>query len=128
MQKTFLVTTALMGLTAVILGAFGAHSLRPLITPENIAIWEKAVQYQQYHALALFMCYLYLRKEQSVYVRNAGICFILGILCFSGSLYLLATRNLTNIPTLIIGPVTPIGGFFFIAGWCLILVQALKKD
>ena len=128
MQKTFLVTTALMGLTAVILGAFGAHSLRPLITPENIDIWEKGVQYQQYHALALFLCYLYLRKEQSVYVRNAGICFILGIICFSGSLYLLATRNITNISSIIIGPITPIGGFFFIAGWCLILVQALKRD
>jgi uncharacterized membrane protein YgdD (TMEM256/DUF423 family) len=128
MQKTFLVTTALMGLTAVILGAFGAHSLRPLITPENIDIWEKGVQYQQYHALALFLCYLYLRKEQSVYVRNAGICFILGIICFSGSLYLFATRNITNISSIIIGPITPIGGFFFIAGWCLILVQALKRD
>lgn len=123
-----LAAAALMGLTAVILGAFGAHTLRPYITPENLAIWEKGIQYQQYHALALFLCYLFLRKEPSALVRNAGICFILGIICFSGSLYLLATRSITNIPTIIVGPVTPIGGLFFIAGWCLILVQALKKD
>jgi uncharacterized membrane protein YgdD (TMEM256/DUF423 family) len=127
-QKTMLAAAALMGLTAVILGAFGAHTLRPYITPENLAIWEKGIQYQQYHALALFLCYLFLRQEPSALMRNAGICLILGIICFSGSLYLLATRSITNIPTIIVGPVTPIGGFFFIAGWCLILVQALKKD
>ena len=128
MQKLFLVSTALAGLLAVVLGAFGAHSLKPLIGPDNIQIWEKGVQYQIYHALAMFMCYLFLRKETSPYIRNAGICFLLGIICFSGSLYLLATRQLTGIPTIIVGPITPIGGFFFIAGWSLVLVQALKME
>ncbi len=74
----------------------------------------------------MFMCYLYLRKESSNPIRNAGICFMLGIICFSGSLYLLATRDLTHIPSLLIGPITPLGGFFFIAGWGLVLLQALK--
>jgi uncharacterized membrane protein YgdD (TMEM256/DUF423 family) len=128
MQRIFLIVAALAGLTAVILGAFGAHSLRALLSPDQLAIWEKGVQYQIYHALALFICSLYLRKEYSVSVRNAAICFIAGIVCFSGSLYLLATRELTGISTLIIGPITPIGGFFFIAGWGLILMQAMKKD
>jgi uncharacterized membrane protein YgdD (TMEM256/DUF423 family) len=128
MQRIFLIVAALAGLTAVILGAFGAHSLRPLLSPDQLAIWEKGVQYQIYHALALFICSLYLRKEYSASVRNAAICFIAGIVCFSGSLYLLATRELTGISTLIIGPITPIGGFFFIAGWGLILMQAMKKD
>jgi uncharacterized membrane protein YgdD (TMEM256/DUF423 family) len=127
-QKAFLVAAALAGLTAVGFGAFGAHGLRPRITADELHAWETGLQYQIYHALALFLCYLFLRKENSTLVRNAGICFILGMLCFSGSLYLLATSSLTGIPTFIVGPVTPIGGFFFIAGWSLILLQALKKE
>jgi uncharacterized membrane protein YgdD (TMEM256/DUF423 family) len=127
-QKLFLLAAGIAGLTAIILGAFGAHMLQTHITHEELQTWDKGVQYQLYHSLSLFMCYLFLRKEPSVMIRNAGICFVLGILCFSGSLYLLATRDLTNISTLIIGPLTPIGGFFFIAGWCLVLVQALKRS
>ena len=128
MQKTFLIAASLAGLTAVIFGAFGAHSLRALISPEQMSIWDKGVQYQIYHSLALFICPLYLRREFSVHIRNAALCFIAGIICFSGSLYLLATNELTGVPTIIIGPVTPVGGFFFIAGWGLVLVQAIKKN
>lgn len=128
MQKMFLVAVALAGLTAVALGAFGAHGLKPLLDAEHLNMWEKGVQYQIYHALAIFMCYLYLRKEGSKLVRYAGICFMLGILCFSGSLYLLSTRALTNIPTIILGPITPVGGFFFIIGWGLLLVNALQEN
>jgi uncharacterized membrane protein YgdD (TMEM256/DUF423 family) len=127
-QKAFLIAASIAGLTAVIFGAFGAHSLKPHISADQLHAWETGVQYQIYHALALFMCYLYLRKEPSVGIRNAGICFLIGVVCFSGSLYLLATKDLTGIPGIIIGPVTPIGGFFFIAGWGLVLIQALKKD
>jgi uncharacterized membrane protein YgdD (TMEM256/DUF423 family) len=127
-QKGFLIAASVAGLTAVALGAFGAHRLQSMLDAHQLTIWDKGVQYQIYHALALFMCYVYLRKETSTLVRNAGICFILGIVCFSGSLYLLATRDLTNIPIIILGPMTPIGGFFFIAGWGLILMQAVKKD
>lgn len=128
MQRTFLVIASLAGLTAVIFGAFGAHSLRAVLNPDQLSVWEKGVQYQIYHALALFICSLYLRKEYSVSIRNAAICFIVGIVCFSGSLYLLATRELTGIPVMMLGPVTPIGGFFFIAGWGLVLIQAMKKE
>jgi uncharacterized membrane protein YgdD (TMEM256/DUF423 family) len=124
-QKAFLIATAVSGLTAVGLGAFGAHGLRALLTPEQLSMWEKGVQYHLYHTLATFMCFLYLRKEYSTVIRNAGLCFLAGIVCFSGSLYLLATRDLTHISVLILGPITPIGGFFFIAGWGLVLIQAL---
>jgi uncharacterized membrane protein YgdD (TMEM256/DUF423 family) len=128
MDRAFLIIASLSGLTAVALGAFGAHGLRALVTPQQLVVWEKGVQYQIYHALALFICALYLRKEFSTTIRNAAVCFVIGILLFSGSLYLLATKDLTGIPTLIIGPATPIGGFFFIAGWGLILMKALKKS
>jgi uncharacterized membrane protein YgdD (TMEM256/DUF423 family) len=127
-QKAFLVAAALAGLTAVGFGAFGAHGLRPHVTADELHAWETGVQYQIYHALALFLCYLFMRKEPSVIIRNAGICFMIGIVCFSGSLYLLATKDLTGIPTMAVGPVTPIGGFFFITGWALILLQAIRKN
>jgi uncharacterized membrane protein YgdD (TMEM256/DUF423 family) len=127
MQRTFLTLAALSGLTAVILGAFGAHSLRALLNADQLMVWEKGVQYQIYHALALFICSLYLKKEFSTSIRNAAFCFIAGILLFSGSLYLLATKDLTGVPVLIIGPLTPIGGFFFIAGWGLVLMHAMRQ-
>jgi uncharacterized membrane protein YgdD (TMEM256/DUF423 family) len=127
-QKAILIATGLSGLTAVAIGAFGAHGLRPLITPDELGMWEKGVQYQMYHTLAMFGCYLYLNNSASKLIRNAAYCFMVGVLFFSGSLYLLATRNLSHIPTMIIGPITPIGGLFFIAGWVLILVQGLRKE
>ena len=125
-QKVFLIASALSGLTAVAFGAFGAHGLRPHVSPDQLHAWETGVQYQIYHALALFMCYLFLIRGFSSSIQYAGICFIVGIICFSGSLYLLATKDLTGIPGAIIGPVTPIGGLFFIAGWVFVLVQAFK--
>lgn len=128
MRKSILILAAFFGLIAVVFGAFGAHGLKKLISPENIAMWEKGVQYQFYHVLALIVCAIYLKTEESKLIRNAAFCFVFGILFFSGSLYLLATRDLTGIPTVFIGPITPLGGFFFIVGWGLILVNALKKD
>lgn len=128
MKKALLIIAALTGLTSVVLGAFGAHGLRPFFTPELLNMWEKAVQYQFYHTLAIITCIMYLKREQSPWVQNAAICFFVGILLFSGSLYLLATRHLTGIPTVVLGPITPVGGFFFIAGWVMILINALKAD
>ncbi len=124
MQKSLLILVGLCGLLAVALGAFGAHGLEPKLDDRHMHMWEKGVQYQIYHVLAAFMCYLYLRREPSVLVRNAAFCFLLGILCFSGSLYLLATRELTGLTGSFLGPITPIGGFFFIAGWGFVLANA----
>lgn len=117
----------LAGATAVMLGAFGAHALKEILTTHQLSIWEKGVQYQMYHALVLLGCYLYLKNEPAKLVRNAAICFITGIICFSGSLYLLATNEYLHIPSVVLGPVTPIGGLFFISGWVLLFFQAVKK-
>lgn len=130
MQKTYLIAGATAGLIAVALGAFGAHGLTKLITEDKLRIWEKGVQYQIYHAIALVVCAMYMGKETSSVINNAALCFLLGIICFSGSLYLLATRDLLNLPrglVTIIGPITPLGGLFFIAGWGLILYYAIRK-
>ena len=127
-QKGILTAASIAGLLAVVFGAFGAHSLRAVLSVEQLAIWEKSVQYQMYHALALFACAIYLQLDFSSLVQKAAVCFIVGIFCFSGSLYLLATHELTKIPTIIIGPVTPIGGLFFIAGWIFIALIGVKKE
>lgn len=117
MQKVFLLISSFSGLIAVVLGAFGAHFLKTRISVEAISMWEKGIQYQFYHTLAILFCIYYSQTKSSSMLRNAALCFTVGIFCFSGSLYFLATRELNGIPSSLLGPVTPIGGLFFIAGW-----------
>ncbi|MFN8322390.1 MAG: DUF423 domain-containing protein [Chitinophagales bacterium] len=128
MQKGLLITASLSGLLAVILGAFGAHGLKPMVSGYQLGIWEKAVQYQFYHSFALLICVLLMNQRYSVCLRNASFCFIAGIFSFSGSLYLLATNDMNHIPTLILGPITPLGGLFFMAGWLQMMLSAWKKS
>ncbi len=103
---------AIAGLLAVVLGAFGAHGLKPLLAQNGtFAIWEKAVFYHFIHAVMLFVL-----AERKTLPKVAWWGFLAGIVIFSGSLYLLA---LTNV--LWLGAITPIGGVAFIVGWvCLI--------
>lgn len=128
MNKSLRISTATAGIFAVIIGAFGAHGLKPMLNQDQLILWEKGVQYHFYHSLAMLTCMLYLGKEYSRMVNYAAWCFLSGIICFSGSLYLLATRHLTEFPAAILGPITPIGGFLFIAGWGLILVNAIRSE
>ncbi|HET7624712.1 MAG TPA: DUF423 domain-containing protein [Verrucomicrobiae bacterium] len=103
---------SLMGLLAVALGAFGAHSLKGILTNNGTtAIWEKAVFYHFIHAVMLFI--LATRAMN----RGPWISFLIGIIIFSGSLYVLA---LTNVRWL--GAITPIGGIAFIVGWAWLLI------
>ena len=107
-------------LTAVILGAFGAHALQDLLAErETTYAWETAVQYQMWHALALILVAL-LPTENRLSLAMAG-CFTLGVVLFSGSLYWLATGG----PGWI-GPVTPLGGLSLIVGWVLFLARGFK--
>ena len=99
---------ALLCFLAVALGAFGAHSLKQILeTHGMLDVWNKAVFYQFIHALALLMLALY-----GTINRGACLLLLIGILLFSGSLYLLALTNLRWL-----GPVTPLGGLCFLAGW-----------
>lgn len=106
---------------AVILGAFGAHALKEtLVARESVVVWETAVRYQMWHALALLIVSVF-PQEQGL-ARLTGRCLITGIFLFSGSLYWLALGG----PGWL-GPVTPIGGALLIAGWLLLLVSTCKK-
>ncbi|MBN8862928.1 MAG: DUF423 domain-containing protein [Sphingobacteriales bacterium] len=123
MHKRFLTWGALLAGLAVALGAFGAHGLKKLVPPETVATFETGVKYQMYHALALLLAGLIAERLASVWLKRAAWCFLIGILLFSGSLYLLTALKATDSVGLGgLGIITPIGGVFFIAGWISLAV------
>jgi uncharacterized membrane protein YgdD (TMEM256/DUF423 family) len=114
---------------SVVLGAFGSHILRDFIPENNLATFETGVHYQFMHALAIIIISLAHRKfDESKLDIILGL-FILGIIIFSGSLYLLATREIWgNDSFKVIGAITPLGGLAFISAWILLLVKGFPKD
>jgi len=119
--RWFLGLGALLGGLAVGLGAFASHGLREQLSDRALAIFETGVRYQMYHALALLLVGLWLSRAEAgrSLLTGAGIAYLIGILIFSGSLYVL---SLTNIKVL--GAITPLGGVAFIAGWGLLAIAA----
>ncbi|MBL6690070.1 MAG: DUF423 domain-containing protein [Pseudomonadales bacterium] len=114
---------ALSGALGVILGAFGAHGLRDSLEPRLMQTFETAVQYQLIHALALLLvAILYGQVGRSLAFEISLYAFMAGILMFSGSLYGLVLTEMRWL-----GPVTPLGGLCFIAGWIALLVGGLQK-
>ena len=117
MDKTFLLIGAVFGALAVALGAFGAHGLRSRLSPEMLAVFETGVRYHMYHALAiLLVASLMGRIDAGRLLPAAGWAFTIGILVFSGSLYVLALTGIT-----MLGAITPIGGLAFLVGWALLI-------
>lgn len=115
---------AILGFFAVVLGAFGAHALESQLGPSQVEIFQTGVRYHFYHTIALFMVALLMGRGQSGRsLRVAAWCFLLGIIFFSGSLYLLSTRPMTGLEASWLGPVTPIGGTIFIAGWTSLFIH-----
>ena len=116
MAKLFLLCAAINGFLAVTLGAFAAHTLKARLTPELLNTFQTGVQYHMYHALALLGTgMLLLQFPTSTALRNSGIAFLIGILLFSGSLYLLSLSGIRWL-----GAITPLGGVAFLLGWGLL--------
>ncbi len=127
MHKRFLITAAILGALTVAMGAFGAHGLKAIVPPEALTIYETGVKYQFYHVFALAITAILYEKYPSQTLINACACFIMGMLLFCGSLYVLTLKAATGIEWLsFVGPVTPVGGLFFIVGW-LLLAWGVKK-
>ena len=125
--RTLLVTAAAAGGLAVILGAFGAHALKARLTPDQLLSFETGVRYQMYHAFALFAC-AWMLERGAAGAGTAGGLMIAGMLLFSGSIYLLATRELTGLTSYRwLGPVTPLGGLCLIAGWITLATAAWRS-
>ena len=114
---------SIFGGLAVALGAFGAHALQGRLSPRDLDIFETAVRYQMYHALALLACGLMATRVESGALRLAGAAFVIGILIFSGSLYTLVLSGLRWL-----GAVTPIGGVAFLVGWAALAWAAFRPN
>ena len=128
MHKGFLRWAALLGALAVALGAFGAHGLKKYVPIETISTFETGVRYQFYHVFALLAVGILYERFPVKWLRYAGNCFLIGILLFSGSLYILTALKATDTVGLSgVGAITPIGGVFFIAGWVFVFVAASNK-
>ena len=122
MTRKLLLIAALSGFSAVSIGAFGAHAWKMiLIENEGLDIFKTASQYHFYHSLAILIIVFLSHKMPSKYLQYALYAFGLGILLFSGSLYLMALLKWS-----FLGPITPIGGLLLLAGWFLIAITALK--
>lgn len=120
MAKTFLLIGSLAGVLGVTLGAFGAHGLRNRLTPDMLAVFETGVRYHMYHALAIVLVSALMARLDGWLIHAAGWCFTIGIVLFSGSLYLLAVTGVR-----MLGAITPLGGVAFILGWAFLAIAAL---
>jgi len=129
MDKRSLVWGAGILWVAVAFGAFGAHALKARLTLEALAQWKTAVEYQFYHGLGLVLLSTLANHLPTSAVRVARRLFIGGVALFCGSIYLLSTRELLGTQALgsILGPITPLGGLLFMAGWALLLVNAVRR-
>jgi uncharacterized membrane protein YgdD (TMEM256/DUF423 family) len=127
MQNKFIVFGALFMALGVTAGAFGAHILKDKLSLYELSIYEKAVHYQMIHALGLIFIGLYSMQNSDKKIKWAGNFLVIGIILFSGSLYLLSVRNIsfTGNISAILGPMTPIGGLSFVFGWILLFWSAL---
>ena len=128
MNKTFLITAALLGAFTVALGAFGAHAIKEKVNEYTLGIFETAVKYQFYHVFALLAAGMLFQQFSSNWMLWSGRFFIAGIILFCGSLYAL-TYFLANGNESMkwLGAITPFGGLCFIAGWVCMAVSIMKK-
>ncbi|RYG36126.1 MAG: DUF423 domain-containing protein [Chitinophagaceae bacterium] len=125
MDKKIIATAAFLGLTGIVLGAFGAHGLQKIISAQDVATFETGVKYQMYHAL--FLLIVSRRSEVSDKTKSTiGWLVTFGVLLFSGSIYLLSSGLAENVKK-VVGPLTPIGGSLMIAGWIVLLITFLRK-
>jgi uncharacterized membrane protein YgdD (TMEM256/DUF423 family) len=127
MNRQIIITAALLGMLAVMAGAFGAHLLKGLITAQQLEIWQKGVEYQFYHVLALLFLSTFARPNSRV-IKASYYFFTFGIIFFSGSLYVLACFDmLTGNWLYFMGPITPFGGLMLILGWLMLAIAAIRN-
>jgi len=125
MDRKISITAACIGMIAIVLGAFGAHALKKVLTPEQLISFETGVRYQMYQAFFLF----FLATQNDIQEKTKKIIYrlnLFGILYFSGSIYLLSTMGITGIDFKLIGFITPIGGLLLIVAWGMLGYSILK--
>ena len=127
-QKVLLVLAGLSGIVTVLLGAMGAHWLKEKLNYWEMHSFETGVKYQMYHTLVLIAVVILLDRFPTKTLEWSGYSFFVGIITFSGSLYLLSLKSLLHMEKLsMLGPVTPLGGLAFILGWLLLVVTIIMN-
>lgn len=127
MYNTAILAGALLAALAVILGAFGAHSLKEVLSAEQLRVFETGVRYQFYHSIALLLVGIIYMQYPVKQLRLATTFFIIGITLFSGSLYALSFLSIGGVGIGPLGILTPIGGLFFILGWLFLVIAVASK-
>ena len=126
MSQRIVLTALVLGVFAIVLGAFGAHGLKKILAIEQLSSFEIGVRYQMYHALFL----LFVSQTNYLTDKQKLVVFVLilsGIVLFSGSIYLLATSTITNIKAKFLGPLTPLGGILLISSWIYLFYCIITK-
>lgn len=133
MQKRLLQFGGFSGAIAVSLGAMAAHGLKSkletgLITESNLQSFDTAARYQMYHSIVLLALAFLIERFHVKLISSAAYCFMIGIILFSGSIYILSTSKLMGLENVHwLGPITPIGGLFFVCGWILLAIAGIKN-
>jgi len=126
MERRIIALAAVLGATGIILGAFGAHSLKQLLKPESLAAFETGVKYQMYHAL--FLLFVGMTSLISAKAKKAIFNLVLfGVLFFSGSIYFLACDDILPFSIKKFGFITPIGGLLLISAWVILFLHIIKR-
>lgn len=125
MKQIVLVIGGIYGMLSIILGAFGAHAFKNLLTTDKLDSFEVGVRYQMYHAIVLLVIGLFLNFETSI-EKWIAWSIIIGTFLFSVSIYLLAFSEYWNMNLKFLGPITPLGGLFMIIGWALLIISFVK--
>ncbi|AJH16458.1 MULTISPECIES: DUF423 domain-containing protein [Myroides] len=126
MGRKVIFIAAIIGAIGIMLGAFGAHGLKKVVTEAQVATFEIGVRYQMYHALFLLfigICGIFSDKAKKIVMYLV----LFGILFFCGSIYLLTFKDMITIDLRVIGPITPVGGVLFIVAWLYAGIQAYKS-
>ena len=127
MIKSVLIKSGVLGIIAVLGGAFGAHALKEVLTSEQLMSFNTGVRYQLIHAVVLLFIFLLMTKYENKQFKIAAQLIFWGVILFSGSIYILTLKNLIGLELLkYVGPITPIGGLLIITGWLFIILGGIK--
>lgn len=126
MKQITLIVGSAYDMCSIILGAFGAHAFKKILSAEKLLSFEVGVRYMMYHALLLLILGFFLHFETNL-EKNAVRFLMIGCFFFSISIYILAFSEQFAVPTKILGPITPIGGMLMILGWGMLLIHFIKN-
>lgn len=129
MNKTLTVSAAVLGFLGVALGAMGAHFLKDALGEVGVNSYLTGVRYLFYHVFAILITQVFAKNANHNWFNLAGWCFLIGIVFFSGSIFLLSTIPVHGIEGMrMLGPVTPIGGLIFMVGWLFLFVAMIRSE